>query len=126
MHSVRQLLVMSSYLSANRAEECRIIPECEREIKHADRNAYFSSHRSEMHAAGHERYQHFTLLMQKVDLSSPTLSNKFVYTCSFDKYFSIHKLLVLVKYSLKIQQKHLTVTISEMISSENPLFDPLV
>jgi hypothetical protein len=117
---------MSSYLRASGAEGCRIIPECEREIKHADRNAYFSSLRSEMHAAGHERYQHFTLLIQKLGLLSPTLSNKFVYTCSFDKYFSIHKLLVLVKYSLKIQQKHLTVTIFKMISSENPLFDPLL
>jgi hypothetical protein len=117
---------MSLYLSASRAEGCRIIPECEREIKHADRNAYFSSRRSEMHAAGHERYQHFTLLIQKLDLPSSALSNKFAYTSSRDKYFSIHKPLVLVKYSLKIQRKHLTVTISKMISSENPLFDPLL
>ena len=56
---------------------------------------------------------------------SPALSNKFVYTCSFDKYFSLHKLLVLVKYSLKIQRKHLTLTICKMISSEDPSFDPL-
>jgi hypothetical protein len=78
-----------------------------------------------MYVAGHERYQHFALLIQKLDLLSPALSNKFVYTYSYDKYFSIHKLLVLVKYSQKIQGKHLTVTISKMISSENPLFDPL-
>ena len=98
IHSVRELLVMSSYLNASRAEGCRTIPECEREMKHADQNAYFSSLRSEMHAAGHERYQHFTPRIQKLDLPSPALSNKFVYTCSFDKYFSIHKLLVLLKY----------------------------
>jgi hypothetical protein len=69
--------------------------------------------------------QHFTLLMQKLDLLILALSNKFVYTCCFVIYFCIYKLLVLVKYSLKIQLTHLTVSISKMISSENPLFDPL-
>ena len=57
---------MALYFIASRAEGCRIIPECEHKIKHADWNAYFSSVRSEMYLAGHERYQHFTFVIQKL------------------------------------------------------------